>query len=284
MSTELFSTLLDRIKETTNQYEALTFAGMGEPFLDPELIEKTRIARSKGFRVLLLTNGSLLTLDNFRQLNEIGVESVRVSFYGMTPESYAHVHGVKENGVKFETVRNTLAEICALPRETKMLFTLNVVENGNEGDLENWIRYWDPKADLVEVWRPHNWVYGRDIRPLSTNRRKTCGRPSIGPLQVQVDGTVNMCCFDFNGDLTLGDLKTQSLAEIFEGDLFRKIFECHQTGKYEGSGLICKDCDQLNEDKSDVMIYNSGFEKSERVEMISSTYTSLTNQECGREI
>lgn len=284
MPTELFSTLLDRIKEATDQYNALTFAGMGEPLLDPEFLEKARVARSKGFRVLLLTNGSRLTLDLFRELDKIGIESVRISFYGMGPESYSRAHGVNHNALEFERLRDTLTEICALPRKTQMLFTFNVIEAGKEKDLKRWIRYWEPKADLIEVWQPHNWVYGRALRPVSAKKRETCGRPFRGPLQVQVDGTVNMCCFDFNGDLTLGDLKVQSLHEIFEGDLFLKIYDCHLKGDFEKSDLICEDCDQRNADKSDVLIYNSKFDIRERVEMTSSTYALLANRECSKDV
>jgi hypothetical protein len=97
-----------------------------------------------------------------------------------------------------------------------------------------------------------------------------------------VDGTINMCCFDFNGDLTLGDLKTQSITEIFKGESFQKIFKCHKSGDFEGSGLICKNCDQRNEEKFDVLIYNSKFDLKERIEMISSTYASLNNGEVRR--
>ena len=184
----------------------------------------------------------------------------------------------------YERLRDTLTEICALDRETQMLFTFNVVEAGREKDLRSWIRYWEPKADLIEVWQPHNWVYGRALRPVSAKKRETCGRPFRGPLQVQVDGTVNMCCFDFNGDLTLGDLKVQSLHEIFEGDFFLKIYDCHLKGDFEKSDLICEDCDQRNADKSDVLIYNSKFDIRERVEMTSSTYALLANRECSKDV
>jgi hypothetical protein len=93
-----------------------------------------------------------------------------------------------------------------------------------------------------------------------------------------------MCCFDFNGDLTLGDLKVQSLHEIFEGDLFLKIYDCHLKGDCEKSDLICEDCDQRNADKSDVLIYNSKFDIRERVEMTSSTYALLANRECSKDV
>jgi hypothetical protein len=282
MSTEIFSMLLDRIVDATDNYEALTFAGMGEPLLDPEFVQKASVASSQGFRVLLLTNGSLLSVDLFRKLDQIGMESIRVSFYGMRPESYSRVHGVKKDVLQFERLRDTLAEICSLPRKTKVLFTLNVVGGVNEEEVESWIKYWEPKADLIEVWRPHNWVYGRAIRPVSSQKLSTCGRPFRGPLQIQVDGTVNMCCFDFNGDLTLGDLKNQTLAEIFDGPMFRKIYDFHLNGNIDES--ICKDCDQRNEDKSDVLIYNSKFDIKERVEMISTTYAVLSDEECREDV
>ena len=274
MSTELFTRLLDRILRCSSQYEYVTFSGMGEPFLDPNLLTKVAIARERGLRVLMLTNGSHLSVPLFRQLEELGVESVRVSLYGMTTECYQVVHGV--NGPKaFENVKEMISDICMLPRKTKVLLTFNLVEGVNDCDMPEWIQYWEPRADLIEVWRPHNWVYGRKLRQLTPEKRPTCGRPFTGPLQVQVDGTVNMCCFDFNGDLTLGDLKEQYLLDIFSNRPFKQILYCHQEGEFENSGLICEYCDQRNTDRSGVMVYNSRFSIRDRVECTSTTYKSL---------
>jgi hypothetical protein len=91
-----------------------------------------------------------------------------------------------------------------------------------------------------------------------------------------VDGTVNMCCFDFDGKLLLGDLKTQTLKEIFESSMFKKILKHHTTGDFKESGLICENCDQRNLNKSDVMVYNSKFDISERVKKVSTTYSDFT--------
>ena len=85
-----------------------------------------------------------------------------------------------------------------------------------------------------------------------------------------------MCCFDFDGKLTLGDLKTQNLEEIFSSPIFNKIVQCHSSGNFENSGLICENCAQRNKDKSGVAIYNSKFDIKERVNMISTTYKTVT--------
>ena len=112
-------------------------------------------------------------------------------------------------------------------------------------------------------------------RGVQADKLASCGRLFAGPLQVQVDGTVNMCCFDFDGRLTLGDLKKQTLQEIFSSPLFIKIFKCHSSGDFIGSDLICEQCDQRNKDRTGIMLYNSGFDIRQRVWMTSTTYEKI---------
>lgn len=275
MSFALFKFLFDKINNETDQYNTLSIPGMGEPLLDKSLDKKIEYARKKEFRALILTNASLLTIDRFKKLENLGTESIRVSLYGNSPESYSKVHGIKDSGL-FVKIKENLTEICSIKKTTKILLSYNIVNNNNDADVDSWIAYWKNKADLLEVWHPHNWVNGKAYRTVQQEKLKTCGRPFKTPLQLQVDGTINMCCFDFDGKLLLGDLKTQNLLEIFQSPMFKKLSKCHTNGKFTGSGLICENCDQRNEDKSDVMVYNSRFDIKERVKSVSTTYTKMT--------
>ena len=277
MSFELFKILFDKINSETDQYNTLTFPGMGEPLMDTTLNQKIEYAKKQNFTVLMLTNASLLTLKRFKELESLGLDSIRVSFYGNSPESYKKVHNVNDEGL-FAKIKATLTEICSIKKTTQVLLTYNVVENSNDALTDSWISYWQDKADLLEVWRPHNWAVGKSYRPVQQNQLKTCGRPFKTPLQVQVDGTINMCCFDFDGKLLLGDLKLQSLREIFDAAPFKNIVQCHTTGDFRDSGLICENCDQRNSDKSDVMIYNSRFDITERVKQVSTTYSDILEE------
>ncbi|HPN89022.1 MAG TPA: radical SAM protein [Candidatus Omnitrophota bacterium] len=276
MSLELFKHLFDKIMFETKQYHTLTFPGMGEPLLDPDLDKKILYAKKRfpQMKVLILTNGSLLDWPCFRHFEKLGVESIRVSLYGIQPDSYAQVHGIK-NKRRYIHVRDNLIKISKEKTSTKLLLTFNAIRGENELDVSGWIDFWKDKVDLLEVWRPHNWVDAKDYRKIQKKMLKTCGRPFNGPLQIQVDGTVNMCCFDYDGKLTLGDLKKQTLKEIFSSDIFKRLSERHTTGQYKDSEFICRKCDQRNEDKTDVMIYNSKFSIEERVKMISTTYAKI---------
>lgn len=274
MSYELFKYIFDKINSETSQYDTLTFPGLGEPLLDETLDDKIIYAKKHGYAVLMLTNGSLLTVDRFKRLEDAGLDSIRVSMYGDSPESYNEVHGTKNIDL-FERVKDNLTEISRIKSYTSLLITYNVVKGINDSALESWIEYWKDKADLLEVWRPHNWVNSRQYREVQQEKQKTCGRPWKTPLQIQVDGTVNMCCFDFDGKLLLGDMRTQTLKEVFESEMFKKVLDHHTTGNYKGSGLICENCDQRNLDKSEVMIYNSKYDIKERVKQVSTTYKDV---------
>lgn len=275
MSFNTFKRLFDKINAETDQYDTITFPGMGEPLLDESLDEKIMYVKKMNFTVLLLTNASKLTVERFKKLEEVGVDSIRVSMYGDSPESYSSVHGVKDLGL-LQTIKDNLTGIAEIKRHTKFLITYNVVNGYNHSNLESWIEYWKDKADLLEVWHPHNWANTKKYRTVQSKKMKTCGRPWNTPLQIQVDGTINMCCFDFDGKLLLGDLKTQTLKAIFESPMFKKILKHHTSGDFKESGLICNNCDQRNLDKSDVMIYNSKFDIEERIKKVSTTYTDIT--------
>ena len=276
MSLETFQSIFDKINAETSQYTNITFPGMGEPTLDKSFIDKLKYVRAKqpNMTITFITNASLLTVERWAQYEDLGVNSVRVSFYGNDAESYSHVMGIPNKNM-FEKVKNTLLEICRVKKKTKLLLTMNVISKDYNVVPQEWIDFWKDKVDLLEVWAPHNWVDAVHFRKLQVDKMNSCGRPFDGPLQVQVDGTVNMCCFDYDGYLTMGDLKTQSLKEIFSSPLFKKIVRAHTTGNFKGSGLICENCDQRNKDKSDVMIYNSKFNIEERVKQISTTYSRV---------
>jgi len=91
---------------------------MGEPLLDEVLDKKIEYAKKKkkNLSVLILTNGSLLTVERFKKLENLRVNSVRISFYGNDAASYSRVHGVK-NKMLFDKVRNNIE------KRVKMILT-----------------------------------------------------------------------------------------------------------------------------------------------------------------
>ena len=273
MNFAYFKYLLDKILAERNYYKNISFAGIGEPMLNGSIYEMIKYSKEKGLRPLLVTNGEYLTPNVFEDLKKAGLYSVRISFHGATPEGYSKMHGVvKEN---FHKILKQIHEISKIRKPVKLLLTCVMVNKINKAPIQTWTKLFKGKVDLMEMWYAHNWCDGFKYRKEQKNKMKTCGRIENGPLQIQVDGTVNACCFDWNGKLEFGDLQRNTVKEIFHSAEFKKIAKCHKTGNFKKSGLICEHCDQRNEKKDDVLIYSSKFKVEDRVKRTSTTYEKV---------
>jgi radical SAM protein with 4Fe4S-binding SPASM domain len=124
----------------------------------------------------------------------------------------------------------------------------------NKKEMKDWISYWEPKLSEVYVWKPHNYIDGRTYRILDKENQKTCGRPLEGPLNVAVDGKAHVCCYDYNKQMIVGDLKHQTISEVINSTEMKRIQEKHKNNDFKG--LICDDCDQTNKNEK-VLIYKS---------------------------
>lgn len=277
MSLDTYKFYLDKIlNELGSQITETTFSGFGEIFIDRGIVDKIAYAGTKNIDIHLLTNGSMLTPERIDKIYEIGVKDIRVSLHTTNPDSYGRVMNYKSSKFDFETVMNNVNyAIENKPKETQFIITADIVKE-NKNDIEQMVLDFEDRCTL-EVWYPHNWVYGKEYRDKSEpNTLKTCGRPFNGPIQIQIDGDIIMCCFDFNNELVLGNFKRQTLKEIFDGEIFQQLVKHHTDGTCLESDFICNGCDQLK-DKNDIVIYNNRVDEAKRANYTSTAVADLNN-------
>lgn len=270
----LFDAIVDKVRRELPSVSVITLSGFGEFSLDPDWRRKVAYAHDRFDKIHIVTNLSVLDHDDLRFLLA-HVSDIRVSVYGCDDAVYRAVHRPPPS-ITEAAIRSKVLYMMAAKRADQTVI-LNYLEcDANRHQTQEWIRYWEPRVDLIEVWRPHNWIYAKAYRPLTPERQPTCGRPFKGPIQVQVDGTVNVCCFDFNGDMLIGDLAGQGFREIFGGAAMERIQALHASGRADELAL-CARCDQRNAASSAglALIHNSRFSAHERVGATSTEYDQL---------
>jgi len=102
---------------------------------------------------------------------------------------------------------------------------------------------WQDVADDVSIWKPHNWSNGREYR-IQHGERRSCNRPFTGPVQIQWDGKVVPCCWDYNNSIVLGDVNTQAIEEVLKGEKYEMLRNVHASGEFH-KVPFCNSCDQL---------------------------------------
>jgi MoaA/NifB/PqqE/SkfB family radical SAM enzyme len=90
MSSTRFRRLLDGLPRHPI---TLSLSGFGEPLVHPEFLALVRLARERGVRVEVITNGTLLDAALARELITLGVAQVTVSIDGGDEAAYAAVRG-----------------------------------------------------------------------------------------------------------------------------------------------------------------------------------------------
>ena len=255
--------------------ETISLFGFGEPLLDPTVVWGIKHCTSFKLKTFITTNASLLTVDLAHSLLDAGLSKIRFSMHGRGI-NYELVH----RGFDFiEIMRNinNFLRINETRYDNACTTAVTVIPMHGEAIVD--IRdFWEGKVDEVEIWRPHNFGEGKSYRQ-GKRVKKTCGRPHSGPVQIQSDGLMVACCFDFNGELVLGDTHKESVEDILKGDKYSELRKKHETGDLEG--LICESCDQLFEYDKSPLLYSS-VDKDRKIGRTSSTKFDLEeNRENG---
>ncbi len=242
MSFHSFSYIVSRLVKY--KPETVSLFGMGEPLMDKGLIAKIDFCTDNGLDTFITTNASLLDLEVINSLIKAGLTMIRFSLHAEVDKIVQErniANFISTNQVKFDN---------------QVEVHVSVVFEEETLSIENIIKHWEPHVDYLEIWKPHNWAGAKTYRIID-RKKNTCGRPFCGPLQVNVDGSVMICCFDYNSEMTIGNLNHQNLEEILQGESYECIKAAHEMGIIQM--LPCVNCDQLNEytDENNPLLYSN---------------------------
>jgi hypothetical protein len=223
--------------------DKVTIAGLGEPLIDNTLIEKLKYIRKKmDIGCLdLYTNGSLLSVKLVKEMIKIPVSMIYVSLNAVTREKRRDIMGLDDydelvsildesisvsNGTKLQIIVKALAGKDLLEPEENNIF------------MERWGGSFNGGGGHSFMHLEGNWA-GRTF-PMRIKPKNLCAR-AFEQIMVLWDGRVSLCCFDSDGEVVLGDLKTQSLKEIYAGGEALRYREAH-AGNNRSTLKLCKDC------------------------------------------
>jgi hypothetical protein len=266
MPYEHFVYLVDQAKDMGA--ELISVFGFGEPLLDGGIYKKIAYCTHRGLDTFITSNAAILTTTASKRLVGSGLTKIRFSMHGMY-EDYESVH----RGLTYRRFLHNVTNFLLVNGESKShkIKTALTVIPQNDYGLKFIRDVWEKSFDEFEVWSPHNWTSGRNYRELGGKTKKTCGRPFRGPVQIQADGMQIVCCFDFNGELEVGNTYKNTIEENLKGQVMHNIRMRHKNGIHYG--YLCENCDQRN--LSDNPLIYSNVDKERKSGCTSSTKFNL---------
>ncbi len=240
MTEDEFSLLLPKLRPFA---DFLYFHLMGEPLLHPKLERFLELAEEASFKVILTTNGTLLTKQQEMLLRSPALHKVNISL---------HAFEANDLSVPFsEYLKGCFS--FGKAAEGKKLVVYRLWNNGGADQRNQEI------LDTMEKFFPTPWQEARrgtaiadrvfleygdkfdwpDLSAQDGGEQVFCYglRDQLGVL---CDGTVVPCCLDHEGDLALGNLYRQDLAEILETPRAKAIYSGFSNGK--ATEELCRKC------------------------------------------
>lgn len=92
-----------------------------EPFMDPLLIEKIRIAKQHNMGCFVITNGSLITKEKAESLVDLKLDYLNISINAGSPETYSKIH-LTETEQTFERIKSMVTYIEKLKKQKQTPF------------------------------------------------------------------------------------------------------------------------------------------------------------------
>jgi len=242
MDLGLFIGLLDQLPDGQAGYRPFELHHLGESLVHPELPAFVRAAADRGLPTELSVNPSLLAPDTARALLDAGLRRLVVSLDGMDDETLVAIRGPAARYSKAEpNLDALLAMVAAMDAPPHVVIQMiDLVRNRHQRDA--FVGRWG------DLGLPTVTAFVKDL----DGDDPDTGMPSARPLSflcsypwrsvvVLWDGRVVPCCRDDDARLVLGDLREQSLADIWHGDEARRLRE-RLANDDTPAGHLCHGC------------------------------------------
>ena len=252
MDMGLYRKIIDEAK-TIPQIDSVAFSSLGEPLLDRFLVERIRYAREARpdwTPIEVYTNGVSLTPAKFEALKAAGVNSVTISLNAATAAQHEEIMGLKG---KFGTV--TANARYAADHADGVDVLVKAVRDDEHFRLSDQVQFlntWgyrlrpDLGGGVGQVVMQANWAGGVkfiDARHKYFDPNERCQR-ALEQISVLWDGVVSLCCFDPLAKHKLGDLKTQTIREVYNSDEYVKFREMHAENR-AAEHPMCRVCTRV---------------------------------------
>lgn len=256
MPYELFVHIIDDMKQCWNgkKVKKLRLFKVGEPLLNPHVCEMVRYAKEADVAecIEITTNGTLLNKEMSRGLIDAGLDILNISVNGIHEGQY---RDVCQYEMDFAAFREGIKYFYENRKECKIFIKYSDI-GYTEKEKEDFYRLFENVCDEIFVetisstlWQDTNvgerivnanrGTYGQELKT-----KQVC--PFLFTTMVINDkGIAHLCCVDWKNEYVLGDLKQESIADVWSGAKLRAFQIAHLRFKKDNIE-ICRKCESLS--------------------------------------
>lgn len=240
MPMNLFKKAIDEAKELGVKDVHLT--QYNEPFTDKQLFERIKYIREKGMTSSLYSNGTILDKKMREKILDNPPDLIRFSVDGITKKTFESIRV----GANFEEVTSNIKKLVQERNERKqklpVIETFFTVLDRNKKEAKRFLKEWQDKCDFAALY-PADSRESKDFVGIDYKKLKPYPCFNVKEILILSNGDVDLCCVDIDGEVTLGNIKNQTLREIFESKKVQDVWktQLNRTCKIP----MCQNCSKF---------------------------------------
>lgn len=225
----------------------------GESLLHPRFCDMVRYLRDADAveRLWIKTNGLPLTPELNSRLVSCGLDMIGISVQHVHAQGFYHIAKVR---IDYEEYRANVLDLFQRSRDTGVQISTKIADVGqSEEDKRKFIDDFSDRCDFIAIEGLHGWStsdlkdwrLGTDNSFDGSPRTHKIACPlTMYMLTVNSNGDISVCNDDFAHYHQLGNVNTESLVDIWNGDKLRAFRLMHLEGR-RSENRACKNCDYL---------------------------------------
>lgn len=257
MDDALYSKIVDECAAEPGLHDFVPMS-KNEPLLDVKMEERVAEFKRKAQPhqlVELVTNGSPLTPVRVKRLMDAGVDLITVSLNAANEETYNRVMV----GLSWRQVTDNLDALSKMDLSNVNIYLRFVREQKNREDLRVFRERWgDFNLFFFDVNNRSGTVRNYPSKIMDYDRRlahlKRISASHVYPacpyvfslMHILENGDVPMCANDWANREVLGNLREQSIREIYNSPRMNQLRELMAQGRFEDIEA-CRDCSFYHE-------------------------------------
>ena len=210
---------------------------INEPLTDKRLGTIMRyIRQDPTAKIEINTNGELLTKDMAREILDAGIEIVRFSIDGFSPESFAHARP----GLDYDTVIERTVQFIQMAKKNGGAETIEVRMidmDSNQHEHDAFKAFWEKEGATPMITMLYKWPWEPGVVPVQLPCLKV-----LNEMFFYVDGRATLCCWDTHERAIIGDVTTTNTLDIWNGESNRAYRDLLAAGKRDRI-LLCSKCE-----------------------------------------
>jgi len=248
MSDEIFSKAIQGLEPFASWIEKVTIQLDGEPLLDQKLEQRIRSLKKIGVKaVAFASNASLMNEERSLSVIRSGVDEVTFSVDGATKETFERIR----IPLKYKECISNIEKFIKLRDRHNPNLIIRIrytIQDTNKHEFREYLRFWERRLgprDYAYGKYLHNWGSGLKGYRLPVEQGLDINELACISLWTSFiilsDGSVPLCCSDYNVQRKLGNIQENSVKDIWGSEKFAALRRMH-LNKGRASISICQDC------------------------------------------